>query len=292
MRTPCVHAFATPTNQSSGGLNLFFSRRPPALLRAITLSFMCLLTRTGVAATESDHVKVGESLARFRLIHPGVHRYLRYNVKDDRRSAIDIWSRKVTFEVQDGRKLVHVVQRWDEVSEKPFFLVQDSWFEPDTFRPLTHVRRRERDGKVEIGGYRFLPDKIIGIPDLPDNLRKDFSVASSEASYNFEYDMELLQALPLKSGYAASIPFYDAGFDPPARYTFSVAGSERIAGPNGRLLDCWIVTADYNTGKVVSRFWFDKQTQLMIREEQAQKDGSTLVKSLLNPESADGGQPG
>jgi hypothetical protein len=249
-----------------------------------------LWAHLSVAAADTTQLKVGDSLSRFNLIQPGVHRYLRYKVKDDRRSAMDIWSRKITFEEKDGRRLMHIVQRWDEISDQaapPFFLIQDSWFEPGTFRPLTHIRHREHDGKVEISGYRFLPDKIVGIADLPDNLRKDFSIASPEPSYNFEYDMELLQVLPLRNGYEASIPFYDAGFDPPARYNFAVAGSAVVAGPDGHLIECWIVTADYNTGKVVSKFWFDKRTQVLIREEQAQEDGSFLVKTLLNPESAD-----
>jgi hypothetical protein len=66
-----------------------------------------------------------------------------------------------------------------------------------------------------------------------------------------------------------------------------VAGAGRIAGPDGKPMDCWLVTADYNTGKVLSRFWFAKADQVLVREEQTQKDGSTLVKTLLPPESAD-----
>ena len=259
--------------------------------RVVALSMIASLLSAHLSAASADagQVKVGESLPRFKLLHPGVHRYLRYMVKDGRRSAVDIWTRTITFEEKDGRKLMHIVQRWDETADQktPFFLIQDSWFEPGTFRPLTHIRHRERDGKVEVSGYRFLPDKIVGIADLPDNLKKDFSVAAPEPSYNFEYDMELLQVLPLHAGYTANIPFYDAGFDPPARYNFVVAGSGTIAGPDGRPMDCWVLTADYNTGKVSSRFWFDKRTQVLIREEQSQDDGALLVKTLLNPESAD-----
>jgi hypothetical protein len=48
-----------------------------------------------------------------------------------------------------------------------------------------------------------------------------------------------------------------------------------------------MVTADYNTDRIRSRFWFDKKTQVMIREEQVQDDGSILIKSLLAPESGD-----
>jgi len=228
------------------------------------------------AATQS----VGTPLPRFTLIESGVHRYLRYRVLGLQRAPVDIWTRAVAFELHDGKRLMHIVMRWDKVAGPSEFIEQDSWFEPASFRPLTHVMTRKlRDAAApEIGGYRFLPDKIVGMSELPENLRKDFAIASSEAAYNFEYDMELLQALPLAEGYSVSIPFYDPG---------KVAGSDRIRGPDGRSLECWLLTADYNTGKIQSRFWFDKKTQIMIREEQPQSDGSILIKTLLEPEADD-----
>jgi hypothetical protein len=255
---------------------------------------LCLTSAILVGRAEANDAvsqSVGEPLARFKLLKPGVNRYLRYKVMGPKRTAVDIWMRAVTFELKDGTSLMHIVMRWDEVAGATEYLEQDSWFEPGTFRPLTHVRtrkRREAD-KLEIGGYRFLPDRIVGMPELPENLRKDFSIDSSEAAYNFEYDMEFLRTLPLASAYSVSIPFYDPGDaqTPTARYTFKVAGSDRIRGPDGREMECWLVTADYNTGKVQSRFWFDKKTQILIREEQPQDDGSILVKTLLEPEAGD-----
>jgi len=243
------------------------------------------------ARAEEARLHVGDALPRFSLLTPGVHRYVRYQIEGEKRTVIDLWSRRVSFEQKDGRALLHLSQRWDEVNVKPGgaqSLEQDSWFEPSTFRPLTHVRRVTRDDKVTQGGYRFLPDKVVGMSELPDNLRRDFSLAYAEPAYNFEYDMELLQTLPLAEGYVANIEFYDAGVDPKAdRYVFKVAGSDRIRSWAGAPVDCWLVTADYNTGKVVSRFWFDKHSQVLVREEQVQADGSTLVKALLPPESSD-----
>lgn len=166
-------------------------------------------------------------------------------------------------------------------------LIQDSWFTSGAFAPTTHIRHLERDGKTTLRGYRFTGLRVVGLADLDGNERKDFAKPLPEPSYNFEYDMELLQTLPLAAGRTFDIPFYDAGIDDPGRYRFVVAGSGVIAGPDGRPTDCWLVTADYNTGKVISRFWFAKTSQLMIREEQAQKDGAKLVKTLLPPESSD-----
>jgi hypothetical protein len=63
--------------------------------------------------------------------------------------------------------------------------------------------------------------------------------------------------------------------------------ADRLIGPEGKPIDCWLVTADYNTGKVQSRFWFAKNGQLMLREEEPMEDGRTMLKVLLPPEPGD-----
>jgi hypothetical protein len=181
---------------------------------------------------------------------------------------------------------MHIVQRWDHLTPD-VVLIQDSWFEPGTFRPTAHIRHREQDGKVTIRGFELTPERAIGLRNLQDNQETNFVLVLPEPSYNFEYDMELLQVLPLKAGRDFNIAFYDPGVDQPGRYLFKVVGAERIAGADGRPIDCWLVTADYNTGKVLSRFWFAKRGQLMVREEQSQDGGGLLIKTLLPPESAD-----
>ncbi len=257
---------------------------------SVALGLVALLSVGLAGATaraEATKQAVGQPLARFDHLKPGVHRYLRYKVEGDARTAIDIWSRSVRFETQGGQPRLHLAQRWDKVSGPVPWVVQDSWFETGTMRPLTHVRRLVRDGKAELGGYEFHPDRIVGMADLAENSRKDFQIASPEPAYNFEYDMELLQALPLARGYAADLVFYDPGQAPPAHYVFKVDGEGEVAGPDGRKVPCWLVTADYNTGKVASRFWFAKGSQVMIREETTLPDGALLVKTLLPPEAAD-----
>ena len=255
-------------------------------MRFAILITMALVGVQFVASAETIRVHVGEPPARMRLLKPGVHRYLRYNVKPDgSRSVVDIWERRISLEDQ-GRSL-HIVQRWDEADGKAV-LIQDSIFDARNFAPSTHIRHIEQGGKTSIGGYLFASGKVVGMPDLADNSRKDFLMPMPEASFNFEYDMELLQTLPLASGKTFDIPFYDAGIDKkPDRWAFVVAGSALIVDWTGRPIDCWVVTADYHTGKVASRFWFAKQGQVLVREEAQQDDGSLLVKTLLPPESAD-----
>jgi hypothetical protein len=247
----------------------------------------CLLIANNRALADVTVLHVGDKLSRAYLLKSGVHRYTRYTITPDgHRNTIDVWSREISYETKEGRPVLHIHQQWDEVAPVAT-LIQDSWFEPETLRPLTHIKKVMRDGKTTIGGYRFMPDKIVGMDELADNSRKGFLQVSPEPTYNWETDMEFLQALPLGDGYAANINFYDPALDPPARYTYTVTGSDNIAAPDGSQIACWIVAIDFKADNASSRFWFAKKSQILMREEVKTADGKVLVKTLLNPESAD-----
>ena len=257
------------------------------------LSFLALgVIAASSAYADTVRLSVGRKLERFSDLTPGAHRYMRYLVnKDGSRQPVDIWDREVSFGPKpDGSGLgMHIHQRWDR-ADKSSVLIQDSWFDAGTFRPLTHVRDTEKGGVRTLWGFRFTNDAILGLRSLAGNQRADFSMPQREPHYNFEYDMELLQTLPMAAGRTFDIPFYDAGIDSkPDRYKFVVAGSDRLIGPEGKPIDCWLVTADYNTGNVQSRFWFAKKGQLMLREEEPMDDGRILFKVLLPPEPGDAG---
>jgi hypothetical protein len=226
-------------------------------------------------------IDVGMQLPRFGLLKEGTHHYLRYMRSGDTNTAADIWTRELRFEERDGQKLLHIRQRWDGTGPAPSVKLLDSWFEAGTFRPRTHERITEKDGKRVVEGFAFTPTKVTGIKDLAGNAQKDLVVDSSEPTYNFETDMEFLQTLPLAEGYEARISFYHPGGPAPARYTWKVVGSETIAGPAGPV-DCWVLTTDYNKPGSVSKSWFAKGTQLMVRQEGAIGDGKVLVKTLID----------
>lgn len=232
-------------------------------------------------------VDVGTPLARFALLKPGTHHYLRFmrtpasGADQAKNQPIDIWTREIRFEERDGKRLMRVVQRWDGVLPTPSTRTLDSWFEAGTFRPLSHERISERDGKRVVEGFVFAPDRITGMRELADNTQKDLAMASSEPTYNFETDIEFLQALPLEEGYDARINFYHPGGPAPQRYSFRVTGTATIAGPGGPV-DCWVVKTDYNRPGSESTFWFAKGSQLMLRQESPLPDGRVMVKTLID----------
>jgi len=252
--------------------------------RALLSALLACLSMCAQAAV--TNIDVGTPLPRFNLLKPGTHHYLRYfRTTDGANIPLDIWAREVRFEQREGRQQMHIVQRWDGAMASPTSPGSvkrlDSWFETATFRPLSHVRITERDGKKLVEGVVFSKEGVSAMPELADNALKTLAIASGEPTFNFETDIEFLQALPLAAGYEASINFYHAGGPAPKRYQFKVSGSETIAGPAGQV-DCWVVTTDYGTPGAEAKFWFAKGTQLMLRQESAPRDGKVLVKTLID----------
>ena len=97
----------------------------------------------GAASAETLKLNVGDRLARADLLQPGVHRYIRYVIKGDDRTAIDVWVRTLSFADHDGVRAMHIVQRWTYADNRA--LDQDSWFEAaPSARPAMSAARPRR----------------------------------------------------------------------------------------------------------------------------------------------------
>lgn len=117
----------------------------------LTLALLAIVTPStaGYAQSQSppQSFHVGDVLPVWGKIHPGSHHYLRYRVKDDRRIALDIWSRTISFAPDPkGVERLHIVQKWTGAS-LPFDREVDSWFEAKTFRPLSQTSKRIAAGR-------------------------------------------------------------------------------------------------------------------------------------------------
>jgi len=249
----------------------------------VAASALALLVGLGTVSASAavTSVPVGAPLARFDRIKPGVHRYLRYRQVGETFTPADIWTREIRFEPRDGQPRLHIVQHWDS-GTTPAAKTLDSWFEVGTFAPISHVRRSTKDGQTKVEGYAFTADRVVGLADLPDNAAKAYDVAAPQRTFNFETDMELLQALPLKDGFEASINFLHPGGGDPAPYLFRVTGSEVLTTPAGGRIDCWVMTTDYNRPDFpATRFWLAKDSQVMVKVVSPLPDGSAVVKVLL-----------
>jgi hypothetical protein len=264
----------------------------PVIVKVMLVAALASATPGARANTQVVAVRAGDRISGMDHLPPGTRRYVRYVAKPDgSRQLIDLWQRTVRLEPQGaGPRKLHIVQRWDSARDGST-LIQDSWFNPTTFVPLTHVRRLTKDGKTTVLGYTFGTQAVTGLGGLPASANDNFRMPLTEPVYNFEYDMEMFEVLPLAAGKTFDIPFYDAGIDKaPRRYRFTVAGSDQITSWNGNPVDCWLLTGEYGTGKVLNRFWISKDSHVLVREEGGRPDGSALVKALLpgEPSQADG----
>lgn len=235
------------------------------------------------AASVAPHLlRVGDGLARFDLLKPGRRSYLRSQIRNGAHVATDIWQREVRFEHVDGVERLRIVQRWDGTGREPSLVERDSLFERGTFRPLTHVRTTRAGGQTLIEGFSFGEKALTGMRELDGNSQAAVDIAFPEPMYNFETDIEMLQALPLARGYAVSIPFFHPVGGAPARYFWRVAGEEALPGPDGRGIDCWVIETDYNRPQSPpARFWLARRTQQLIRQESHAPDGVVHLKTLL-----------
>jgi hypothetical protein len=232
-------------------------------------------------------LEVGQPLARATMLVPGVHRYARYMIADGGRQLIDIWSRRLSYEDKDGKRLLRILQRWD-AADKSYTAIFDQLFEPTTFRPLSQTQSVTRNGATKTLVVNFDGPKVDSTSDGQVGAGKPLHEKFDMSFYNFHTDMEFVQALPLKKGYAASIPFYDVGQEPPARYTFTVSGEDTLAGADGASIKCWLVLFQSEDPKnPPTRFWFAQRNQVLVREETNIPGQGTLVKTLLNAEAED-----
>jgi hypothetical protein len=267
-------------------MEVFMSRTKYTYFYALSLAAFLILSMSSFHASANNAtpvlIKQGSSLPRANLLKEGTHRYLSYFHDGESNMPIDIRTRTVRFETRDGKKHMQIKQRWDGAGKVESTKWIDSWFEVDTFVPLTHQRITARDGKKLTEGFIFQPNSITGMPDLAENTQKDMSVSTLEPTFNFETDIELLQTLPLEAGYQASINFYHpGGKTAPTRYLFKVIGSETIFA-GGSMIECWIVTTDYNAPNSIAQFWFAKNTQLLVRKESGLTNGKKIIQVLLD----------
>jgi hypothetical protein len=239
---------------------------------------------TAAASSSVDVLQVGQRLPRAAMLIPGVHRYVRYMISGDTRRLMDLWTRRLSYETVDGRRILHVMQRWD-AADKSYVAIFDQTFEADTFKPLTQSQTITRNDTTKVLSVVFNGAKVDSNSDEASGHAKPVHEKFDMDFYNWHTDMELLQALPLKRGYAASIPFYDVGQASPARYTYTVAGEESIPSAEGTSIDCWVVVFKEDASSPPLRFWFAKRNQVLVREEGVVAGEGTLVKTLLNAEA-------
>src|SRR6478672_5594963 len=113
----------------------------PVSRRTVMSTGTAAAVMTGLPEEMSPTVlRVGDPFRRFSLLKPGTRRYVVTREMEGAVSARGVITKTISFEPHAGRPAVHIVQTTEGGSR----VVWDSWFEPETFRPLTHDRTTRR----------------------------------------------------------------------------------------------------------------------------------------------------
>ena len=148
----------------------------------------------------------------------------------------------------DGKRLLRIRQRWDGVATTPSMRLIDSCFDAGIFRRRSHERVSKRRGKCTVKGYRVRVERISGMKELVENTQMDWSIDSTEPTFNFDADFELLQTLQLDEGYKARVNFCRLGRPPchnaihsesECRRDYRTSGAGQLLGGNGDYSKPW-----------------------------------------------------
>ncbi|MGM9484872.1 DUF3108 domain-containing protein [Roseateles sp. NT4] len=250
--------------------------------RVVAVVMSVVWATPGFAQSAPQAITVGTELPRMAQMKEGPRVYVRFRELKGVTRPLDIWRREVKFETVGGERRLHISQSWTGPVAAPTELRLDSWFGATDFKPLTHERFLTRAEEKRNEGFQFSPSGVTGLSTTPENTRAGFTEMFSEPAFNFETDMELLEALPLADGWRGRVMFYHPGGGPAAPYVFTVEGSRPLPGVAGTV-DCWLVTlaAEKADGGRASRFYVDKRSQQVLRVEQPWTEGSVTVKVRL-----------
>ncbi len=225
------------------------------------------------ARAAAKKLQIGKSLAASRIT-PHTEKYVLYTQSSDgsTKQASTILTRTIEFGEQNGEPIIRVVQRYDRASGTG---VDTSTLRRRTLEPLSY--NAELTEQKE--SFEFTAERARGsITTRKSGEIKSFDVPFKEPVMNAVVQNEIIQSLPLKNGYAVTIPLYNPGkiFLTP---TYRVIGSERIPTADGQRIEAWLIEVE--GAAVPTTIWVSKQTQQLLMQKSLLKNGSEFWKVRL-----------
>ncbi len=232
-------------------------------LRSLPLLILASLTiLTYSAIAQVDTIRVGKNDLITSQLKPGMHQYLVYFdiAKKDAFKMPSLWNREVRFVDHKGEPAIEIVQHWyggDTLTNRYVYSIAKK----KTFEPIYHYTKMK-----EAEAFDFEKNKITGSDTVSTNSKKDFEIALTTSTYNWELDLEIFSTLPFKkAGQTFVINFYHpGGRTAPMYYSYKVIGSEKIQTIDNKETDCWQLKIDYSQTDWAI-FWISKNSKEVIK---------------------------
>ncbi|GAB5410393.1 MAG: hypothetical protein BalsKO_27580 [Balneolaceae bacterium] len=228
-------------------------------------------------AQEVDTIRVGDVFKNHHLLKEQTIDYLVHSeFKGFVRLGVLIRSsvKKIEHQGEDYISVEHDYYGPDKKTSGDFYSI----VEPETFKPIIHIRNIGERGKE---AYRFTEKALVALDTVKDNSEKGYNLDLEKPIFNFELDLTTFSMLPMREGYRAVLRFHHPGSKTtkPDWYEIKVEGSEKIEIPGEKEVDTWILFMDYN-GTQPTRFWYTKEGQEFVKME-GNYNGVKIYKTRL-----------
>lgn len=152
-------------------------------------------------------------------------------------------------------------------------------FEPKTLSPISRTFQRHVDQSGDDDSTRIeFHGQTLHFEHTANGKTDSQDVKLQDSAFDFYGGLYglLLAALPLKSGFSATLPSVDEDAPTLSWITYKVMGEDvTSAGPSGTV-KTWIVEADTSLGPM--KFWLSHDAPYIIRLEYTAKDNGYLWK--------------
>lgn len=231
-------------------------------MKKVFIALALMVACQSIIFSQKNSIEITGNDLLIEYLTEGTNRYLVY-IENEAGTVLDasIWERTTSFSKIGDEDVIVIEQNWrNQDTTKSRVLYSTN--KKENFSPIYHYTQ---SGKGVKSAFGFTEEAIAGVDTVAQNSKKDFHMALTAPTLNWELDMEVFRCLPYKKNTTFQINFYHPGSPRgPAFYNYEVIGEEQLAGVAGHKIDCWLLKINYNE-KNHATFWIDKKSQEVLK---------------------------
>ena len=215
------------------------------------------------AQVASAPIRVGDGTVRGDRLHPYSNAWImKVRRADGQSNDLGVWTDLLRLREVGGRKIYVRVQGMSYANGKASATVNT--FDPVSLAPISSINATP-DGRVITRKFNgvHIDTTVIAAPGAA---LAHSSLDTPEPAFDFNGGMYgvLLAAMPLKTGYAGTLPAVAEFEDQLAPVSFRVTGRETVAAGARGARDCWVV--EVLSGPAAGYvFWISQAEPYVIR---------------------------
>jgi len=238
------------------------------LLKTVLFLVLCLFTLYSFAQKKDTVVITADNLRKTEIEY-GRLTYIVYNKKTKDSPADGIYLVKINIEptLYNNKNAVSIAQEWDRgdtVIHSAQTVLNKAGF--STLLHETYWKRQNYTTKFDFE-TREVSFKGVVADSIKSKVIQDFNESFDHYNLNWHSDLIIFTLLPYKENRVFKINFYDPGFGKASEEIYSVTGSDMLKGPSGKKIDCWILEIKIPSINGYQKFWVDKKSNEVLKEE-------------------------